>query len=95
MPNVVLGNAANLLAGAILLGGFTVASLYLQQARGLGPVPAAALLVPPNVAALIASQLSGRLITRIGAVTTLLVTLLVQAAAAAWWALALDAHARS
>ncbi|WP_310723945.1 MFS transporter [Streptomyces sp. N2A] len=93
MPNVVLGNAANLLAGAILLGGFTVASFYLQQARGLGPVPAAALLVPPNVAALVASQLSGRLITRIGAVGTLLTTLLVQAAAAAWWALALDAHA--
>ncbi|WP_407549826.1 MFS transporter [Streptomyces sp. Pv4-95] len=91
MPNVVLGNAANLLAGAILLGGFTVASLYLQQARGLDPVPAAALLVPPNVAALIASQLSGRLIARLGAVTTLIGTLAVQAAAGAWWALALDA----
>ncbi|HEX6074388.1 MAG TPA: MFS transporter [Micromonosporaceae bacterium] len=86
LPNVVLGNAANALVGALLFSGFVMSAIYLQQVRGLGPVLTSLTILPLNLGMFIGSHITIRVMDRFPPTTVLTGGLLVQAGALAWWA---------
>jgi predicted MFS family arabinose efflux permease len=86
LPNVVLGNAANALVGALLFSGFVLSALYLQQVRGLGPILTSLTILPLNLGMFVGSHVTIRIMGRFPPATVLTGGLLVQAGALAWWA---------
>lgn len=86
LRNVVLGNVANAVTGALLFGVLFIFTLYLQQIRGFTPLEAALRTMPISVALFIGSQMTFRLFGRIGPVDALAGGLVLQALALVWWA---------
>jgi EmrB/QacA subfamily drug resistance transporter len=84
--NVVLGNTVNALLGGLLFGGFLISTLYLQQVRGYGPLPASLVIVLMNLAMITGSQTTARALGQLSPATTLLSGLALQAAGLIWWA---------
>jgi EmrB/QacA subfamily drug resistance transporter len=86
LRNVVLGNVANAVTGALLFGVLFILTLYLQQVRGFTPLEAALRTMPISVALFIGSQVTFRLFGRIGPIDVLAGSLVLQALALVWWA---------
>jgi len=91
MRGVVLGNAANIVAGALLFGVFLVLTLFLQLVRGYAPLQAALWTLPISASLFLGSNLMPRLFGRISPVDALTAALGIQAAGLAWWAVSLGA----
>ncbi|MEO3746346.1 MFS transporter [Plantactinospora sp. B5E13] len=91
MRGVVLGNGANIVAGAMLFGVFLVLTLHLQLARGHTPLQAALWTMPISVCLFLGSNLVSRMFARIGPINALGGALALQAVALAWWSVALSA----
>lgn len=90
LRNVVLGNAANTIAGALLFGVFFLLTLYLQLSRGYSPLNAALRIMPISVSVFVGSQVTIRLMARIGPGEALAGGLLAQAAGLFWLSVVLD-----
>jgi len=71
MRGVVLGNAANIVAGALLVGVFLVLTLFLQLVRGYAPLEAALWTLPISASLFLGSNLVPRLFGRIPPVDAL------------------------
>lgn len=90
LRNVVLGNAANTVAGALLFGVFFLLTLYLQLARGYSPLHAAFRMMPISISVFVGSQVAIRLLARTGPADALATGLVVQAVGLGWLAAVLD-----
>jgi EmrB/QacA subfamily drug resistance transporter len=89
MRRVMLGNAANVVAGALLFGVFLVLTLFLQVVRGYSPLQAALWTLPVSASLFLGSNLVPRVFTRVSPRTALTVALGVQAVGLVWWAISL------
>lgn len=84
LPGVVSGNAAIVLAGALLTSSIYFISLFLQEARGYDPLHTAMAMLPMTIAIPVASLLTPKLIRALGRRRTLCVGALAEAAGFAW-----------
>ena len=83
-------NIVMLLAGVTFFAMWYFLSLYMQEVLGFGPLRTGVFFLPTTFAIIIASQLSARLIGRVGA-RSVLVTGMVCSAAGFLWMAQLDA----
>jgi EmrB/QacA subfamily drug resistance transporter len=90
LRNLVGGNVATLVFGAILLGIFALLSIYLQEGRGYSPIECGLALLPTGAASLLLSVRAGRLAGRYGKRRVLLSGMALLSAGSA--ALALATH---
>ncbi|GHD19677.1 MFS transporter [Streptomyces violarus] len=90
--NLVVGNAAIFLVGALMFGVFLLITLYLQHVRGYGPAIAGLMYLPIPVATFVGTQIAPRIL-RFGPRTSLLLGLVTQFAGLLWWAVAIGEHA--
>jgi EmrB/QacA subfamily drug resistance transporter len=82
LRNVVGGNAATLVFGAMLLGVLALMSIYLQDARGLSPIECGLWMLPTGLGSLTLSVAASRLVGRFGFRRMLAVALVLTAAGA-------------
>ncbi|MGO2110995.1 MAG: MFS transporter [Pseudoclavibacter sp.] len=85
--SITVGNGIFALVGTVLLGTFFFVTLYLQETRGLAPLPATLAYVPIPLAALAGTRLAPWIIRRLGPHNALAAGLLVQAVTLAIWAI--------
>jgi MFS family permease len=90
LPNVVLGNLANLMVGALMFGIFMVLTLHLQQDRGFTPVQASVTTLPICVALFLGSQSLPRVLGRLSPPMALAGALCVLGLGLAWWSTVLS-----
>lgn len=93
LGNVVVGNIANLMTGALLFGIFFVLTLHLQQDRGYEPLQAAVTTMPVCLALFLGAQALPRVLGRIAPVPALAGSLGLIGLGLVWWASALSADA--
>jgi EmrB/QacA subfamily drug resistance transporter len=86
---VMLGNLANVVAGALLFGVFLVLTLFLQVVRGYTPLQAALWTLPVSASLFLGSNLVPRLFSRVSPRDALTIALGVQVVGLTWWALSL------
>jgi MFS family permease len=84
LPGVISGNAAIVLAGALLTSSVYFTSLFLQEVRGYDPLRAGIAMLPMTVAIPVASLLTPKLIRALGRRRTLCAGALAEAAGFAW-----------
>lgn len=87
--SVMVSNLANAGVGALMFGEMLVVTLYLQNGRGLDPLPASLLILPVSLVIFGGSQLAIKLVGRLGPARVLTTGLLVQAVGLGLWALVL------
>ncbi|CCH88183.1 Drug resistance export protein [Modestobacter italicus] len=63
--SLVVADAISLLTGGVLPATFFFLSLYLQEVRGLGPLAAGLMLLPPGVGISLGARLAPRLLRRL------------------------------
>lgn len=83
--NILVGNAAIAIIGALMFGTFFIITLYMQKVRGYDPLFTGLMYLPIPVVTLAGTQLAPRLL-RFGPQNSLLIGLLLQAVGLAWWA---------
>lgn len=86
---ILLGNAANIVAGALLFGVFLILTLFLQLVRGYAPLQAALWTLPVSASLFLGSNLVPRLFGSISPADALTAALGIQAVGLAWWAVSL------
>ncbi|HEX6352823.1 MFS transporter [Actinophytocola sp.] len=86
---VMIGNGANVMAGALLFGVYLVLTLFLQTVRGYTPLQAALWTLPISVSLFLGSNLVPRLFGRLSPRGALGMALGLQAVGLVWWALSL------
>ncbi|MPY60360.1 MFS transporter [Streptomyces spongiae] len=84
LPGVAGGNAAIVLAGALLTSSIYFISLFLQEVRGYDPLHTGIAMLPMTIAIPVASLLAPKLIRALGRRRTLCVGALAEAAGFAW-----------
>ncbi|MFJ6938972.1 MFS transporter [Streptomyces sp. NPDC101132] len=83
--NIVVGNAAIAIVGALMFATFFIITLYMQKVRGYGPLLTGLTYLPIPVATFTGTQLAPRLL-RFGPHNSMAIGLLLQAGGLAWWA---------
>src|ERR687898_3531625 len=78
-------NAVGLLLGMSLIAMFFFLSLYMQQVLGYSPLEAGFALLPLAATVMVSATVASRLVTRVGARPTLVVGMLLLAAALVWF----------
>lgn len=86
-PGLLRANAIFVVVGTSLLTTFYVITLYLQETRGMGPIPAMLTYLPVPLAMLAGTQLAPRLIGHRGVRLTLGLGLATQAVGLLAWTL--------
>ena len=66
LRNVVGGNVATLVFGALMLGVLALTSVFLQDARGLSPIECGLWMLPTGLGSLTLSVIASRLVGRFG-----------------------------
>jgi EmrB/QacA subfamily drug resistance transporter len=85
LRSVSAANAVMLLVGSALFSAFYFIAIYLQQVRGYSPLHAGLAFVPTALAIVLASNLSARLIPKLGAKALLVAGLTCASVATAWF----------
>ncbi|MFL6125445.1 MFS transporter [Actinophytocola sp.] len=86
---VMVGNVANVFAGALLFGVYLVLTLFLQVVRGYTPLQAALWTLPVSASLFLGSNLVPRLFDRLTPRGALAAVLGLQGVGLVWWALSL------
>ncbi len=89
LRTVVLGNAINIITGALLFGVFFVLMLYLQVARGYSALGAAVVTTPIPICQIIGANVVSRAMRRISPADGLAIGMAIQAVGLGWGAAAL------